>query len=623
VWIAATDGSGAPRRLTDHPENDSHPRWASDGRTVVFLSARGGSSQVWSVAREGGSPRALTSLPVDVSGFVLFPDGKRIALVAEVYPDALDSSTAADALADAAKRDAERAASKVKARIYDRLLFRHWDSWEDGKRSHVFVGEVMGKDAPKDLMAGIDADSPTHPFGGSEEIAVSPDGREVVFAAKLAGREAAWSTNVDLWSAPADGSAKPRSLTADNAALDNLPAFSPDGRTLAYVAMARPGYESDRQRIVLLDRASGARRVVGEDWDRSAQSIEWSSDGKTIYATADHLGNRGLFAVDVASGKVAPLVEKGSCDSPRACGDRVVFALDTLHSPAELWSIRRDGGDLRPITKLNAERMAAAEIGDFEPFTFAGAKGETVRGFVMKPVGFAEGSRFPVAFLVHGGPQGSFGNHFHYRWNPGAYSGAGYGVVFVDFHGSTGYGQTFTDSIRGDWGGAPYEDLMKGLDAALARYPWLDGTRVAALGASYGGYMVNWIHGKTDRFRALVCHDGNLDERMAYFDTEELWFPEWDHGGTPWENPEGYAKHNPIDLVKNWKTPTLVIHGANDFRVVETQGLSTFTALQRRGVPSRLLHFPDENHWVLKPLNSRLWHREVLGWLDRWVKNAG
>ena len=276
---------------------------------------------------------------------------------------------------------------------------------------------------------------------------------------------------------------------------------------------------------------------------------------------------------------------------------------------------------MRPVTRINAAKIAAARLGAFEQFNFKGWNDETVHGYVVKPVDFDAAKKYPVAFLIHGGPQGSFGNHFHYRWNPQAYAGAGYGAVMVDFHGSTGYGQAFTDSIRGDWGGKPLEDLQKGLAAALARYPWLDGERVGALGASYGGYMINWIAGAwPDGFRCLVCHDGNLDERLAYFDTEELWFPEWDHMGTPWDNPKGYEEHNPVNLVKNWKTPMLVIHGGLDFRVVETQGISTFTALQRLGIPSKFLYFPDENHWVLKPHNSILWHNTVIGWLDQWLK---
>jgi dipeptidyl aminopeptidase/acylaminoacyl peptidase len=333
------------------------------------------------------------------------------------------------------------------------------------------------------------------------------------------------------------------------------------------------------------------------------------------------VGNHSLFAIDVGSGKATVLVDKGTSAEPRLAGGRLVFLKDTLKQPVELFSIKPDGSDLRQVTHFNDARVAAIAWGDYEQFSFAGAKGDTVYGYVIKPAGFdaKKAKKVPVAFLVHGGPQGSFGDHFHYRWNPQAYAGHGYAAVMIDFHGSTGYGQAFVDAINGDWGGAPYEDLMKGLDAALAKYPWLDGDRVGALGASYGGYMINWMHGNTKRFKAFVCHDGNLDERMAYFDTEELWFPEWEHGGTPWDAAASYGKHNPVDLVKNWSTPTLVIHGGRDYRVVDTQGMSTFTALQRKGVPSRFLYFPDENHWVLKPQNSRRWHAEVLAWLDRYV----
>ena len=435
-------------------------------------------------------------------------------------------------------------------------------------------------------------------------------------------RDAAWSTDINVYTVPAQGGAEPRCVTCDNRATDSQPAYSPDGRLIAYVAMSRPGYEADRLRIVLVDRTSGTKRVLTEAWDRSASEIVWSLDSKTIYTSAENIGNRSLFAVDVASGHVSMLAERGTHGSPRPAGDRILFAVDTLDAPVELYSIARDGSDKHRVTNLNGARVAAAQTGEFEQFSFTGARGDRVYGYLVKPVGFQEGSRYPVAFLIHGGPQGSFGDHFHYRWNPQAYAGAGYAAIMIDFHGSTGYGQAFTDAIRGDWGGAPYEDLMRGLDHALATYPFLDANRVAALGASYGGYMINWIAGHTDRFQALVCHDGNIDERMAYFDTEELWFPEWEHGGPPWENPQGYGKHNPIDFVKNWTTPTLVVHGGLDYRVVETQGFSTFTALQRRGVPSKLLYFPDENHWVLKPQNSILWHETVLDWMDRWAKYA-
>jgi dipeptidyl aminopeptidase/acylaminoacyl peptidase len=373
------------------------------------------------------------------------------------------------------------------------------------------------------------------------------------------------------------------------------------------------------------------KRVLTENWDRSPSEITFSEDSKTIYATANNLGQKSLFAVDIDTGTEHTLVIDGRVSSPSVTGQRIIFGLNNLKSPTELYSIKPDGSDIQAITKINNEKIFAARMGDYEQFTFEGWNNERVYCYIVRPVDFDPQKKYPVAFLIHGGPQGSFSNSFHYRWNPQAYAGAGYAVVMVDFHGSTGYGQVFTDSIRGDWGGKPLEDLQKGLEAALERYPWMDGDRVGALGASFGGYMVNWIAGNwPDGFKCLVNHDGhldernhdgNLDERMAYFDTEELWFPEWDHMGTPWNNPRGYEKHNPVNYVKNWKTPMLVIHGALDFRVVDTQGISTFTALQRLGIESRLLYFPDENHWVQKPQNSILWHETVIDWLDKWLKH--
>ena len=612
LYRAGTDGSGL-RRLTTHESGDSSARWSPDGRSVYFLSSRSGSSQVWRIAADGGEAEPVTKLPLDVNGFILSPDGSRLAVALEVFPDCgtLECTT---------KRLDEVAARKATGMIFDRLFIRHWDTWSDGRRSHVFVLPAGGG-GPVDVMKGMDADCPSKPFGGMEEVAFTADGKTLVFTARDAGREEAWSTNFDLYRVPADASARPVNLTPSNRAWDTQPVFSPDGKTLAYLAMARAGYEADRYRIVLRSWPDGRNRVLTEAWDRSPQSIAWSPDGREIYAVAENLGQASLFAVDAAEGTARIVVEKGNLASPQSAAGRVLYLSDDLKNPVEIFTVNPDGSDVRAVTKMNAAKVAAARMGDYEQFSFKGANDDTIYGYVMKPADFEAGRKYPVAMLIHGGPQGSFGNHFHYRWNPQAYAGAGYASVMIDFHGSTGYGQEFTDSIGGDWGGKPLEDLQKGLAAALSRYSWMDGGRVCALGASYGAYMINWIAGNwPDRFRCLVSHDGNLDERMAYFDTEELWFPEWDHKGLPWENPEGYEEHNPVNFVKNWKTPMLVVHGGKDFRIVDSQGFSTFTALQRKGIPSKLLYFPDENHWVLKPENSILWHDTVLAWLDQWTK---
>jgi len=624
LWLVNLDGSGL-RRLTTHSAGDFNPRWSACGKSVWFLSTRSGSSQVWRISVEGGEACQITDLPLDAGNLIVSPDGKHVAFTLEVFPKFKTIQETVDKL-DAVKN------SKVTGRIYDRIFVRHWDTWKDGRRSHIFVLPIcIGKSAgePVDIMAGMDADSPSKPFGGTEEFTFTTDGLGMVFTAKDVGRIEAWSTNWNLFLAPTDGSKSPEKLTADdlwtpgekNRAWDTTPSFSPDGKTLAYLAMKEPGYEADRFRIVLRSWPDGKDRILTEGWDRSPSSITWSSDGKTIYATASNLGQRSLFAVDAKTGKTKVIVKDGAIGSPSAAGDRIVYGMDSLKSPVELYSVRPDGSDIQRITGINDSKVASIRWGEPEQFTFKGWNDETVYCYVVKPVDFDENKKYPISFLIHGGPQGSFGNHFHYRWNPQAYTGAGYAVVMVDFHGSSGYGQAFTDSIQGDWGGKPLVDLQKGLAAALDKYKWLDGEKVGALGASYGGYMINWIAGNwPDRFKCLICHDGNLDERMAYFDTEELWFPERDHEGTPWSNPEGYAKHNPVEFVHKWKTPMLVIHGALDFRVVDTQGLSTFNALQRLGIPSKLLYFPDENHWVLQPHNSIFWHDTVIGWLNQWVK---
>ncbi len=614
LWLVGVDGADAPRQLTTHPDADTEPTWAPDGKSLFFLSSRGGSSQVWRLPVSGGEAVQVTKLPLDVGAFRLSPDGTRLAVALDVFPDCatLECNT---------QREEERSKRKATGRTYDKLFVRHWDTWKDGRRSHVFVVPVAGG-APVDVMKGMDADSPSKPFGGAEEFTFTPDGKSVVFAARDVGRTEAWSTDLDLFVAPIDGKAKPRKLTEKNRATDTSPVFSPDGKTLAYLAMSRPGFEADRYRVILRTWPGGQERVLTESWDRSVGSLAWSPDGKTLYASAGHVGQQPVFALDVATGKPTQLTKEGTADAPQpAAGGRIVYVYDDLDSPVDLHVMNADGTGSRQLTQVNQEALARIAFGKFEQFSFPGWNNETVHAYVVKPVNFDPKKKYPLAFLIHGGPQGSFGNHFHYRWNPQVYAGRGYVAVMVDFHGSTGYGQAFTDSISDDWGGKPFEDLQKGVAAALQRYSFIDKDKMCALGASYGGYMINWIAGNwPDGFKCLVNHDGILDERMGYFDTEELWFPEWEHKGTPWENPEGYRKHNPVEHIAKWKTPMMVIHGGQDFRVVETQGLGTFTALQRKGIPSKLLYFPEENHWVLRPANSVQWHDEVLGWLDQWTR---
>jgi dipeptidyl aminopeptidase/acylaminoacyl peptidase len=614
LWRVNADGSGLSR-LTSDPASDNNPRWAPDGQSVYFLSTRSGSSQVWRLSASGGDAVQVTSLPLDVANLTVSPDGSRLAFSLEVF---------ADCPTLVCTQERVNRKSKASGRLYEEGVgfFRHWDSWSDGRRNHLFTMPVAGGE-PVDLTRGMNADVPSRPFGGTEEFAFSPDGRTVVFTARDGGREEPWSTNFDLYSVPADGSAPPRNLTDANPAWDAQPTFTPDGKALAYLAMSRPGYEADRFRIKLRDLATGRERVIAEDWDRSAGGVIFSPDGRTLYTTATDVGQNPLFAIDVASGKVTKLVVDGHIREPQLAGDRLFFGRDTLRSPVELFSVGRDGSGLAQITRVNQEKVAAAVMGEPTQFHFEGADGDKVYGWVTKPAGFQPDRKYPLAFLIHGGPQGSFNNEFHYRWNPQVYAGAGYAVVTVDFHGSTGYGQAFTDAIRMDWGGGPLVDLQKGLEAALQQNPWIDGDRACALGASYGGFMTNWIAGNwPQRFKCLVTHDGVFDQRLMYYGTEELWFPEWEHGGPYWQTPATYEKHNPVQFVDRWQTPMLVVHGALDYRIPDDQGIATFTALQRRGIPGQFLHFPDENHWVLKPANSILWHDTVLAWLQRWLKSG-
>ena len=620
IW-ATKIGSGTSRKLTSGSGSSYSPRWGSD-HNLYFLSTRSGSAQVWQLDQNGGDAQPVTSLPLDVGAFALSPDRKHLVVALEVFPE-----LGADLAATKARLDAV-SAQKNTGVLYDKLFVRHWDTWKDGTRSQLFsiALDAQGRAAgtPVLLTQGIDGDVPSKPFGGDEELAFTPDGRSLIFSARIAGRSEPWSTNFDLYRVPVDGSAKPVNLTAANPAWDTGPAVSPDGRTLAYRAMKRPGFEADRFGIMLLDLATpGATpRELNADWDRSADSLAWSADGKTLYTSADDLGQKRVFAVDAKTGKAKALTGEGTVEGFDVVKDFLVIASNTLKAPTQLYRIALGGKTGEPValTQHNAAKLADIAFGDYEQFSFKGWNDETVYGHVVKPVGYEPGRKYPVAFIIHGGPQGSMGNHFHYRWNPQTYAGAGFAVVFIDFHGSTGYGQAFTDAISGHWGDRPLEDLQKGYAAALAKYPFLDADRAAALGASYGGYMINWIAGNWSQpWKALVNHDGVFDNRSMAYSTEELWFDEWENQGTQYEQPANYERFNPVNHVADWHVPMLVIQGGKDFRIPLEQGLATFTALQRRGIPSQFLHFPDENHWVLKPQNSVQWHATVLAWIQRWT----
>jgi len=624
LWIEDLYARDAapPVQLTPADWNVNSPAFAPDGKAVYFLSAKSGSQQLYSIATTGGEPKQLSAFDADVGSFKLSPDGKRVAFSVEAFADCK-----AD-LACTKKQIDEREQQKTTGQVYDRIFIRHWDAWSDGRLNRLFVATLPGDGksvSTATLVSGdVHGDVPSRPFGDNAEYTWSPDGRSLVFSARIADAKEPASTNFDLYQVNADGTGAAKNLTAANPAWDTGATFSSDGKTLYYRAMKRPGFEADRFGLMALDLATGKQREIAPQWDRSADNITLSANGKTIYTTATDMGEHPLFAIDVASGKATRVVGEGSVSAIDLAGPTMVMTRNSLKTGDVLYSTSADAkAPLRAITASAGETLKDVAFGDFEQFAFKGWNDDTVHGYVVKPWNYVEGRKYPVTFLIHGGPQGSFGNGWSYRWNPQTYAGQGYAVVMIDFHGSTGYGQAFTDAISQHWGDRPLEDLQKGWAAAQQKYGFLDGGNACALGASYGGFMVNWIAGNwNEPWKCLVNHDGVFDQRMMGFATEELWFTEWEQGGTAIDKAANYERFNPVNHVANWRVPMLVVHGQLDFRIPVEQGIGAFTALQLRGIESKFLYFPDENHWVLKPQNSVQWHDTVNGWLKQHIGRA-
>ena len=613
IWILDRRTPTMPARplaISDKPATS--PRWGPDGRTLYFLSARTGVQQVWRTDMDGAVATQVTNLPVNVNSFRLSPDGKTLVLALNVFPDC-------DTLAcTRAKADARRTGG-VSAAGFDRLPMVIWDEWQAGERSQLFAMRLDDKGAapgePTALLKGFDADAPDKPFGDDTDYAVSRD--RVFFSALEPGGAWGVASHYRLYAVPLDGSAPPAPVDPKADGSYGKPTLSPDGRQLAY--LARSEFREDlRSAVMVRDLATGAVREADAGFDRSADAIRWSGDGRTIYATMGDQGRTKLFAIDPATARVTALTREGQVGAFTAAADRLVAVRDDLKGPGQLYEVTATGS--LALTGHNLRTLREFNLSQPEQFTFKGWNDETVSGWVLPPQDYQRGKKYPVAFLIHGGPHGSMGDAWSYRWNPQVWTGMGFAVVMIDFHGSSGYGEAFAKSIVNHWGDRPLEDLQKGWAAALAKYPYLDGGRACALGGSYGGYMVAWIAGAWNTpWKCLVNHDGIMDTRTMALTTDIPGFSEYETGGLVWEKGQDYERFNPMNRVAEWKTPILVIHGGKDYRVPLGQGLAAFTAAQRKGVPSRFLYYPDENHWVLKPQNSVEWYRNVEAWMRRWL----
>jgi dipeptidyl aminopeptidase/acylaminoacyl peptidase len=627
------------------------------------LSTKEGGSQVWIADFDSGpgtvtTKSKLTDIATEASGQLWSPDGNNIVFTSDVYPkcDSRDSSARLNEQQCDENELKSREQSKVKALIFDHLLYRHWNAYKEGKRSHIFV--VPSKEVPKDRVAENslryfpldltpgDYDAPVFSLGGQDDYALSPDGKEICYGSNHDKNPAA-STNNDLWIVPVSGGPA-KNITADNPASDSTPLYSPDGRYIAYRAQQRPGYESDRFRLMLYDRKTGEKKNLTEPFDHWVGGFVWAPDSKSIYFAAEHKRHSLIYVLrgispEANSAPSAITLVGGFNDDVALTpdGKKLLFTRMSIKAPTEIFGADADAagcpartGDVDEgkedcslgkdwaVTHVNDQLLSKISMSDVEPFWFKGAQGDSVEGSLVRPPNFDASKKYPVKFLIHGGPQGAWGDDWSYRWNPELFAANGYVVLMINFHGSTGYGQKFIDTINGDWGGAPYEDLMKGLDYAEQHYSFIDKNRECALGASYGGYMINWILGHTNRFKCLVSHDGMFNAESAWGSTEELWFNNWEFKGAPYDNRALYQKWSPHQYAKNFKTPTLVVHGQRDYRLDVSEGFQLFTTLQMLGVPSKMLYFPDEGHWVMKPQNSRLWYKAVNDWVDQWVSSA-
>jgi dipeptidyl aminopeptidase/acylaminoacyl peptidase len=613
IWLVPTTGSAAIQ-LTQSG-HDSSPVWSPDGKTLAFLSSRSGESQVYLLSMEGGEAHPLTKLSTGADIVKWSQDGKTIAFTSSVYPDCKDDDCNS-------KRDAEKEKNKVKAHVAEHLLYRHWTHWNEGKRSHLFVVAADGGGVPRDLTAGADYDVPPDERGGPGDINFSPDGKEICFTA-VTDKVEAISTNGDLFIVPVGGGEAKRITTQPG--FDGNPVYSPDGKYIAYHAQLTAGYESDRWRVMLYDRQSGKIENLSEGFDRSAEELAWSADSKTIYFTAENETQRPLYAMAARAGTTPKKIiadTYNSAISLSADGKTLVFERTSLTMPAEMFTAASDGSNVRQLTHQNDTILATLEMNPPETFWFDGAEGTKVQAMLIRPPKFDVKKKYPMLVLLHGGPQTMWANAWGYRWNPQIFAGAGYMTLMINRRGSSGYGQKFTDEITNDWGGKAYADAMDGVDYTLKKYPFVDEARMAAAGGSYGGYLADWIATHTGRFKAIVSHAGVYD-KVSMYATEELWFEEHDMQGTPWTNPESYRKWGPVTYAAElgkYKTPTLVIAGERDYRVPYTQSLEFFSALQRQGVPSKLVVFPDEGHWILKPQNAQFWYKTFLDWLATYLK---